>query len=131
MPWADEMDRAIPNQVRVIDLNGDGLADRMYASDLGGQIWRFDVSNGQSANSLIAGGVIAQLGADGVRHYAVRGADAPLLQCARRLAGNGSFSNRNVIMAISIGSGYRAHPFDDSASDQILFYPGPGRFQST
>jgi type IV pilus assembly protein PilY1 len=56
------MNYAISADVRVIDLNTDGFADRMYASDLGGQVWRFDVSNGQSANNLVAGGVIAQLG---------------------------------------------------------------------
>jgi len=55
------MTRAIPNTVRVIDLSGDGLADRMYASDMGGQIWRFDVINGEAPTELVTGGVIAQL----------------------------------------------------------------------
>ena len=41
------MTRAIPTQIRVIDMNGDGRADRMYASDLGGQLWRFDIINGE------------------------------------------------------------------------------------
>ena len=46
-----------------IDLDGNGFADRMYAADMGGQVWRFDITNGQPAASLVAGGVIAQLGA--------------------------------------------------------------------
>ena len=37
--------RSIPTQIRVIDINGSGLADRMYAADMGGQILRFDISN--------------------------------------------------------------------------------------
>jgi type IV pilus assembly protein PilY1 len=51
----------------VIDLTGDGYADRMYAADLGGRIWRFDVFNGKEVsgsegNRLIEGGMIASLG---------------------------------------------------------------------
>jgi type IV pilus assembly protein PilY1 len=56
------MDYSIPGRIRVIDIDGDGFADRMYAGDMGGQIWRFDVTNGNTAANLIAGGVIAQLG---------------------------------------------------------------------
>ena len=59
------MTRAIPTDVRVIDTSGDGLANRMYASDMGGQLWRFDVINGQAPSTLVTGGVIAQLGAEG------------------------------------------------------------------
>lgn len=121
------MDRAIPNQVRVIDLNGDGFADRMYASDLGGQIWRFDVSNGQSANRLVAGGVIAQLGANGVR-------TTPSAAQTRRFYNAPDVSlitdiqQQKRFMAISIGSGYRAHPFDDSASDRFFSIRDPDVF---
>ena len=57
------MDYSIPARIRVVDFDGDGFADRFYAGDMGGQLWRFDVSNGQPASSLVAGGVIAQLGA--------------------------------------------------------------------
>jgi type IV pilus assembly protein PilY1 len=42
--------------VSVLDTDGDGLADRLYTADLGGQLWRFDI-----ANDLIAGGVLASL----------------------------------------------------------------------
>lgn len=124
-----EMDRAIPNQVRVIDLNGDGLADRMYASDLGGQVWRFDVRNGQNANELVAGGVIAQLGADGILL-------TPSAAQTRRFynAPDVSLVTDTVqqvrYMAISIGSGYRAHPFDLSASDRFFSIRDTDPFKS-
>jgi len=38
----------------------------MYASDMGGQLWRFDITNGEDPANLVAGGVIAQLGAEGL-----------------------------------------------------------------
>ena len=53
---------SIPGEVRPLDLTGDGYADRFYAADLGGRIWRFDINNGQVPSSLVSGGVFARLG---------------------------------------------------------------------
>ncbi len=112
-----EMNRAIPNEVRVIDLNGDGLADRMYASDISGQIWRFDISNGQAPSSLVAGGIIARVGAEGLA--------TPDAANTRRFynAPDASLFVDNIqsrrFIAISIGTGYRAHPFDLTAADRF------------
>ncbi|HEY2387734.1 MAG TPA: PilC/PilY family type IV pilus protein [Candidatus Binatia bacterium] len=36
------MDWAIPSTVGVLDLTGDGIVDRAYVGDLGGQLWRLD-----------------------------------------------------------------------------------------
>ena len=57
-----DMQYSFPSDLKVIDLDGDNFADRIYASDMGGQIWRFDIFNGQPAATLVNGGVIAQLG---------------------------------------------------------------------
>ena len=70
---------------RCIDTNSDGFADRMYAGDMGGRIWRFDIFNGNHAGSLVTGGVIAQLGRGDVAG-ATHAGQPPLLQCAGRLA---------------------------------------------
>jgi type IV pilus assembly protein PilY1 len=59
----------------VIDLSGDGYADRMYAADLGGRVWRFDIFNGQSLTPggdeprFVEGGLLADvlLREDGTR----------------------------------------------------------------
>ena len=114
-----EMDRAIPNDVRVIDLSGDGYADRMYATDLGGQVWRFDIYNGQAPSNLVTGGVIAQLGAEGL-------SGTPALADTRRFYNAPDVSlitdkqQQRRFIAVSVGSGYRAHPFDLSASDRFF-----------
>ncbi len=34
---------SIPNEVAILDANGDGLTDRIYATDTGGNVWRMDL----------------------------------------------------------------------------------------
>ena len=111
------MTRSIPTEIRVIDMSGDGYVDRMYASDLGGQLLRFDISNGSASGSLVAGGVIARFGGEGLTDPAVADTrrlyntpDASLFQDRHE--------NRRFI-ALSIGSGYRAHPLDNDTSDRF------------
>jgi type IV pilus assembly protein PilY1 len=114
----ESMTRAIPTQIRVIDMSGDGQADRMYASDLGGQLWRFDITNGATPGSLVAGGVIARLGAEGL--------GSPSEAETRRFYNAPDVSifvdplqGRRYI-SISIGSGYRAHPLDNGTTDRFF-----------
>jgi len=123
---SDDMTRAIPGRIRVIDLNGDGLADRMYAADLGGQIWRFDITNGEDPDDLVAGGVIAQFGAEGL--------SLPDEADTRRFYTTPDVSiftdklqNRRYL-AVSIGSGYRAHPLDNDAADRFYSLRDPDLF---
>ncbi|MGI9235006.1 MAG: pilus assembly protein, partial [Woeseiaceae bacterium] len=121
-----KMTRSIPARIRVIDLNGDGLADRMYAADLGGQIWRFDIKNGETPDKIAAGGVIARLGAEGL--------SSPTEANTRRFYTTPDVSiftdkaqNRRYI-AVSIGSGYRAHPLDNDAADRFYSIRDPNLF---
>lgn len=120
------MTRAFPNSIRVIDMNGDNFADRMYASDMGGQIWRFDIKRGETPANLVNGGVIAQLGAEGL--------GTPAAADTRRFYNSPDVSIfRDPVqgaryIAVSIGSGYRAHPFDLSAADRFYSVRDPAIF---
>ncbi len=120
------MTRAIPATVRVIDLNGDEFADRMYAADLGGQLWRFDIQNGATPDKLVAGGVIAQLGAEGL--------SSPSASDTRRFYTTpdvAMFTDRRqnrLYLALNIGSGYRAHPLDNSTADRFYSIRDPDVF---
>jgi type IV pilus assembly protein PilY1 len=120
------MTRSIPSQVRVIDLNGDGLADRMYAADLGGQIWRFDIKNGYTPAQLVAGGVIAQLGAEGLSSPSA--ADTRRFYSTPDVAMFTDKRQDRRYLAINIGSGYRAHPLDNSAADRFYSVRDPNVF---
>jgi type IV pilus assembly protein PilY1 len=110
------MDHSFPAGMTVIDLDGDGYADRMYAGDMGGQVWRFDINNGQNTAGLVAGGVMASLGAHD---------DNPQLTAnARRF-----YSPPDVALVasrggqrflnIAIGSGYRGHPLNTGIQDRF------------
>ena len=119
----------MPTKVRVIDFSGDGFVDRMYASDMGGQVWRLDIKKGATPGNLVTGGVIARLGAEGLA--------APSDAETRRFYNTPDVSmftdktqNRRFI-SVSIGSGYRAHPFDLSAQDRFYsIRDGDGEFRS-
>ncbi|WP_299733728.1 PilC/PilY family type IV pilus protein [uncultured Endozoicomonas sp.] len=46
-----KMNYSIPGGVRVIDLEGDGLADQLLFADVGGQIWRLFINNCTSSDT--------------------------------------------------------------------------------
>jgi type IV pilus assembly protein PilY1 len=111
----DKMNNAIPADIRVIDLNADGYADRMYATDTGGRIWRFDIFNGQPAATLVTGGVFASLGmADGVgtsptdarRFYYAP--DASILR-----------QDGRTFINLAVGSGFRGSPLNTQIQDRF------------
>lgn len=116
------MTRAFPNQIRVVDINGDQFADRMYASDLGGQIWRFDIFGGKQPggigpDALVTGGVIAQLGAEGNGNVPLE--DTRRFYNAPDVSIFDDHSQSRRFLAVSIGSGYRAHPLDNTNDDRF------------
>lgn len=110
------MTNSIPADITVIDTSGDGYADRMYAADMRGKIWRFDINNDSNtgAANLVTGGVIAQLG-DGTAEGNRRFYYAPTV----------SLSTDLTHLNISIGSGYREHPLNTTIRDAFFVIRDP------
>lgn len=125
-----KMVHSIPSEVRAIDLNADGYLDRMYVGDMGARLWRFDINNNNTgASTLVAGGVIASLGAANDAAHA-----GATITHARRF-----YAAPDVVLlehggtrflSIGIGSGYRGHPLNAqiqdryySIRDRITFAP--------
>lgn len=119
------MNNSIPASVRVIDLDGDGFADRMYAADTGGRVWRFDIitdtdpgTAGQQipdASRLVTGGVIASLGGAAsptAPTSARRFYETPDVALVQRRGAAPYFS-------ISLGSGWRGHPLNTQIQDRF------------
>lgn len=124
--WSDDdtgivgMTRAFPTQVKAVDMSGDGYADRMYAADVGGRIWRFDIANGEA--DLVDGGIIADLGTPETASVPRRFYNSPDVAIF-----NDPFQGRRFV-SISIGSGYRAHPLNQDSNDMFFSVRDPHVF---
>jgi type IV pilus assembly protein PilY1 len=101
----------IPSTVSGADIDGDGLMDFFFVGDMGGQLWRFDIKNGNAASSLVTGGVIADIAADNSTKDTRRFYHPPALFLGK----NGS----TPYLGVAIGSGWRAHPLDDQVDDRF------------
>ena len=106
------MQYSIPGRVKPLDISGDGFIDRVYAVDVGGQVFRFDINNtnGTALSGSIAGGRIADLAGSGVEN-ARRFYYPP--DVALVGAKDGKYH------ALALSSGFRAHPLDDVVHDRI------------
>jgi len=105
------MHYSIPATPLIIDLNDDGVMDQIYVGDMGGQVWRFDVNqDADLAMDLIDGGVIANLAGDDAENN-------------RRFYNTPDVAhipnNDDSFLAVSIGSGFRAHPLDTTIKDRF------------
>ncbi len=117
-PDYSQMKYSVPSDIRVIDLNFDGLADQFYFGDMGGQVWRFDYDNNphnnESMENRMDGGVIGSFAVD----------DDP--EQARRFYYPPDVALINIDgeqqLSISIGSGWRAHPLDTIVKDQFYSF---------
>ena len=106
------MEYSMPARVKPLDISGDGFIDRIYAVDVGGQVFRFDINNtnGASLSGSIAGGRIADLadsGAEDARRFYYP-PDVALIA-----AKDGKYH------ALALSSGFRAHPLDAAVHDRI------------
>jgi hypothetical protein len=45
-----DMSYSIPSDIARVDTNGDGYVDRLYAGDMGGKMWRFNIKDPNPAN---------------------------------------------------------------------------------
>jgi hypothetical protein len=54
-----DMDTAFAGSLAALDLDADGLHDRLYAGDLAGRLWRFDLQHGVPTAQWARGGVFA------------------------------------------------------------------------
>ncbi len=115
----DSMNYSIPARVSAIDRNNDGLADHLYVADMGGQLFRFDIYNGEPINDLIQGGLLATFSGDtpetNRRFY--YGADVSEI-----LLGDEQF------YGVAIGSGYRAGPLNTTIEDEFYMIKDTGVF---
>lgn len=111
--WVPGMLHSIPSRVAAADSDGNGLTDRIYVGDTGGNIWRIDTK----ANDPFESGNEWQ-----TRLFFVGGVDNSGTPVDRRFFYNPDYvqsrdKNDNPYDAIAIGTGNRAHPTDLTSDD--------------
>lgn len=104
------MTNSMPADPSLININGDGLLDIIYATDLRGQVFRFDVDN-SSNNSTFAGGRIASLAGSNAENNR-RFFTTPSVALMRERGGKTYFT-------ISVGSGFRESPLNTDTNDRF------------
>lgn len=107
----DEMHYSIPGSPNVVDVNADGLADLMFAVDINGNVFRFDLSpETTSASDLATGGAIYELNSNGDFRRFYNQPDIVLSRPREQAA----YAN------LVFGSGYMSSPRDTSQDDSIF-----------
>jgi type IV pilus assembly protein PilY1 len=114
-----EMQYSIPARISVIDRENDGFADHMYVADMGGQLFRLDIHNGESVVDLVSGGLLASFSGD-------------IEEDNRRFYYGPDISEislgRDHYYAVVLGSGFRAHPLNTTINDQFYMVKDGGVF---
>ncbi|NOQ79553.1 MAG: VWA domain-containing protein [Gammaproteobacteria bacterium] len=105
-----EMTNSIPSDLLPVDINANGIIDRLYASDLGGRIIRIDIPDAKFNDVTLSGDVIADInseaGADFRRFF-----NTPEV---------GYYSKGGEqYIAVLIGSGHRAKPLSTDVIDRF------------
>ncbi len=136
-----KMQYSMPGNLRVIDLqtgpagtlvvDKEKLADQIFIGDMGGQVWRLFINNGQAGALVTAAGTSN----DGIFATALP-ANYDTLDLAGQQQNLRRFYNEpdvallnqdgNLSLSVNIGSGYRGHPLDMNAQD--IFYSFRTRF---
>jgi type IV pilus assembly protein PilY1 len=103
-----EMTFAIPSDLATVDLNGNAVVERLYASDVGGRIIRIDIDEDDESNT-ITGGIIADIndGASAHRKFFT----TPQI---------GYYSKAGIqFLPILIGTGDIANPVESKVTDRF------------
>jgi type IV pilus assembly protein PilY1 len=107
-----KMTNSITADITPVDFDGDSVTDYFFANDIGGRIWRFDIDKENSgANDFAKGGLIFDANGDSGSPYQ-RFYYAPSIAYFAEEKSSG-------YLAISIGSGFRAHPLESGSQDSF------------
>ncbi|MEW8030387.1 MAG: hypothetical protein AB2748_19760 [Candidatus Thiodiazotropha endolucinida] len=110
-----DMDNGIAGDLLPVDINANGITDRLYAADVGGRIIRVDIPDHEFASTSMDGGIIADInsGTSELRRFF----NTPEV---------GYYNLGGVqYLAILVGSGNRTNPLDVTVTDRFYMIKDP------
>jgi type IV pilus assembly protein PilY1 len=109
-----DMLNSIAGDVMPVDINANGITDRLYVADVGGRIIRVDIPDSEFGDTSMNGGIIADI-------Y-----DAGELRKFFNMPEVGYYNiGRSQYLAILIGSGNRSNPLDVTVTDRFYMIKDP------
>ncbi|MES9992272.1 MAG: hypothetical protein ABW098_09975 [Candidatus Thiodiazotropha sp.] len=105
----NDMENAIPSNLATVDINGNGIVDRIYAADVGGRIIRADFEDRDRADNALSGGIIADIN---------QGANAHRKFFTTPQVGYYS-KGAHQFLALLIGTGDHADPLETHITDRF------------
>jgi type IV pilus assembly protein PilY1 len=102
---------SIPSDLTILDMNYDGFADRIYAGDTGGQIWRFDVGN--TVPAAWTSRLLFQANPDSG-------------QKGRKIFYRPSVVVKHDYVSLVFGTGDREHPLNFAVADRLYMVKDTG-----
>lgn len=114
---ATVLQHSIPGDIRVMDMDRNGVLDRLYFGDTGGNVWRvdMDVDVNDSTNSTLYDYHLARLSK--FAELGGSGTDKRMFYyepdvAVTRIKGQD-------LLTLAIGSGYRSHPMSEAIDDRF------------
>lgn len=122
----EAMHYPIPSRITVLDSDGDGVDDRLYVGDLGGQVWRVDLAadvkatgSGRAGSSVVGRlAAISSTGSGGIneRRFFEPPSVVQVKDSEYSDAAGGEYDY------ILIGTGWRQHPLDKKVHDRFYAF---------
>ncbi|MGX9462382.1 pilus assembly protein [Shewanella sp. A14] len=114
---------SVPNKVAILDSNNDGVTDRIYASDIGGNIWRMDLPSADKTTwTVFKFASISDSNSPNNRMFFSEPSIAQT-QFSNIHSASGVISSQSIPYdAVAIGTGNRTHPLDTYTNDMFFVF---------
>jgi type IV pilus assembly protein PilY1 len=122
---AADLDFSFPTDIAVVDMNFDGYADRLYAGDTGGNVWRFSAHHESGVFDPYADAHIANWTAKRVFD-----ANFNATTSGRKFFYRPSVVIQSGYVGLVLGTGDRAHPLNRDVTERIFAVKDKGQLHN-
>ena len=117
----DDMHFSIPSRIEFLDSNIDGLTDRLYVGDLGGQVWRVDLAEavpttGSRSKGTVVG-LLAQISGNDAANRRRFFEPPSIVQVTDEL-----FADEPEYDYVLMGTGNRPNPLEETVKDRFYAF---------